>query len=144
MILASPLISRIARYYHIYLNHAFKPLGINASQYLYIIILCNEKFIRQDKLPDRIGINKSNVARNLAWLEKNGFIYRSGDDKDRRTYKIFPTNKSYKLYNPIMNIIEEWNKIVLGMDDLDLKSLNSQLTKIIIKAEELAKQYIDE
>ena len=53
------------RYYYMYLAKALAPYGINTSQYLFIAVLCREPGITQDKLPERIGINKSNVTRVL-------------------------------------------------------------------------------
>ena len=42
------------RYYYMYLSKALAPYGINTSQYLFIVVLCKEPGITQDKLPERI------------------------------------------------------------------------------------------
>ncbi len=102
-------ITLVSRYYYMYLNDSLEPYGINASQYLYIIVVCREPGITQDKLPERIGINKSNVTRCLSQLEKSGFIYRICSSRDKRTAHVQPTEKAYALYPKIMRAVEKWD-----------------------------------
>ena len=50
--------------------------------------------ISQEKLAKMIYINKSNVTRNLAVLEKNGYIERRPAENDKRVMLVFPTQKA--------------------------------------------------
>lgn len=95
-----------------YLAKALAPYGINTSQYLFILVLCKEPGITQDKLPERIGINKSNVTRTLAQLEKAGFIQRRENPQDKRTTTVHPTSRAYEVYPHIMRIVQEWDASV--------------------------------
>ena len=56
------------RYTQMYLNRQLEPYGLNASQYMFLLHICRRPGITQDKLPDLIHINKSNVTRALAQL----------------------------------------------------------------------------
>ena len=89
------------RHYYLYLNRALAPFGLNSSQYLFIINLCRDPGITQDKLPDRICVNKSNVARTLAQLEKKGLIRRQVNPGDKRTAAVFPTKRARELYKEL-------------------------------------------
>ena len=93
------------RHYYMYLNRALAPFGINSSQYLFILNLCRDPGITQDKLPERICVNKSNVARTLAQLEKKGLIRRQVNPGDKRTAAVFPTERARELYPRIMEVI---------------------------------------
>lgn len=95
-----------------YLAKALAPYGINTSQYLFILVLCKEPGITQDKLPERIGINKSNVTRTLAQLEKAGFIQRRENPQDKRTTTVHPTSRAYEAYPHIMRIVQQWDASV--------------------------------
>ncbi len=100
------------RHYYLYLNRALAPFGLNSSQYLFILNLCRDPGITQDKLPERICVNKSNVARTLAQLEKKGFIRRQVNPVDKRTAAVFPTERARELYPRIMEVIATWDDAV--------------------------------
>lgn len=144
LLFTSSLITRISRYHQIYLNHALKPLGINASQYLYIVVLCKEGAIRQDRLPARIGIDKSNVTRMLIQLEKEGFLRRVVSDEDKRTYDIYPTEKAIALNEPVMKILEEWDRDVMKMDEEAKSQFRKLLELILDRSENAGKSYLNE
>ena len=79
------------RHYLMYLNKRLASYGLSGSQYLFILNICRQPGLTQDKLPDIIHINKSNVTRALAHLEKRGFIRREVNPQDKRTALcIFP------------------------------------------------------
>ena len=79
------------RHYLMYLNKRLASYGLSGSQYLFILNICRQPGLTQDKLPDIIHINKSNVTRALAHLEKLGFIRREVNPQDKRTAAVFPT-----------------------------------------------------
>ena len=54
------------RHYLMYLNKRLASYGLSGSQYLFILNICRQPGLTQDKLPDIIHINKSNVTRALA------------------------------------------------------------------------------
>ena len=103
------------RHYYMYLNRALAPSGINSSQYLFILNLCRDPGITQDKLPERICVNKSNVARTLAQLEKKGLIRRQVNPGDKRTAAVFPTERARELYPQIMEVIATWDDAVTSV-----------------------------
>ena len=103
------------RHYYMYLNRALAPFGINSSQYLFILNLCRDPGITQDKLPERICVNKSNVTRTLAQLEKKGLIRRQVNPVDKRTAAVFPTERARELYPQIMEVIATWDDAVTSV-----------------------------
>ena len=97
MKLAYRWITLANRNYFLYLNRALAPFGLNSSQYQFILNLFDNPGITQDKLPELICINKSNVARTLAQLEKKGLIRREVNQEDKRTATVFLTQRAYEL-----------------------------------------------
>ena len=110
MKLAYRWITLANRSYFLYLNRALAPYGINSSQYQFILNLFQNPGITQDKLPELICINKSNVARTLAQLEKKGLIRRQVNPGDKRTAAVFPTERARELYPQIMEVIATWDE----------------------------------
>ena len=78
------------RHYLMYLNKRLASYGLSGSQYLFILNICRQPGLTQDKLPDIIHINKSNVTRALAHLEKHGFIRREVNPQDKRHGRRLP------------------------------------------------------
>ena len=112
MKLAYRWITLANRSYFLYLNRALAPYGINSSQYQFILNLFQNPGITQDKLPELICINKSNVARTLAQLEKKGLIRREVNQEDKRTATVFLTERAHELYPQIMGVIQVWDDAV--------------------------------
>ena len=62
-------INVISRCGAVWRGDKLKGTDIGASHTSYIMTVCRHPGISQDKLAKRIYINKSNVTRNLAYLE---------------------------------------------------------------------------
>ncbi|MBO5280032.1 MAG: MarR family transcriptional regulator [Clostridia bacterium] len=80
----------------------------------YILPICNTPGMSQDQLAKLMFINKSNVARHLAALEKSGYIERRQNDEDRRITNVFPTDKAFEAKTELIEGIREWNSYIMG------------------------------
>ena len=93
--------------------------------------------LTQDKLPDIIHINKSNVTRALAHLEKRGFIRREVNPQDKRTAAVFPTQKALDVYPHVLEIIRGWDASVTSPLTEDEKhTLQALLKRVVASAHE--------
>ena len=97
--------------------------------------------ISQEKLARMIYINKSNVTRNLAVLEKNGYIERRPSEQDKRVMLVYPTQKAQDTLPRLREIMRDWNDIVAA--DLTEEELE-QLRAILSRIAERATGYADE
>ena len=124
-------ISIADRFNKMYLNKKFEPLGINSSQQVYILRICEHEGITQDKLQPLIHINKSNITRALAQLESAGFIRREPNKKDKRTIRLYPTEKARNIYQEIINIEDEWIALITkDFSFQDTETLVSLIKKV--------------
>lgn len=101
------------RYTKMYLDRQLAPLDLNSSQHMYIIKICTEPGITQDRFITLFYIHPSNVTRSIAYLEKAGFIKREAHCKDKRTYRLYPTEKAIEAHKQILNIINSWHETLL-------------------------------
>ena len=125
------------RHYLMYLNKRLASYGLSGSQYLFILNICRQPGLTQDKLPDIIHINKSNVTRALAHLEKRGFIRREVNPQDKRTAAVFPTQKALDVYPHVMEIIRGWDASVTSPLTEDEKhTLQGLLKRVVASAHE--------
>ena len=92
-----------------YRSDQLAPMGLKSCHASYLMEICDCPGISQDKLTRRICINKSNVARQAAALEEDGFITRTPSATDKRIMKLFPTQKTLELLPQI-------NQILVGLE----------------------------
>lgn len=108
------------RFYKIYLDKQLAPFGINNSQYMFLIKICHSPGILQDSLLDMFYVHPSNIVRTIAALEKQGMITRSPNDKDRRTYKLYPTDRALSVIDEVQAVCERTETLLLqGITDSD-------------------------
>ena len=84
---------------------ALAPMGLKSCHASYLTEICAAPGISQDKLASRICINKSNVARQAAILEEDGFITRVPSPTDKRIMQLFPTQKTLDLLPRISRVL---------------------------------------
>ena len=108
------------RFYKIYLDKQLAPFGINNSQYMFLIKICHSPGILQDSLLDMFYVHPSNIVRTIAALEKQGMITRSPNDKDRRTCKLYPTDRALSVIDEVQAVCERTETLLLqGITDSD-------------------------
>lgn len=95
-----------------YLDDRFAPLGINSSQHMYLLKICDQPGILQDSFLNSFYVHPSNIVRTIAVLEKNGFLIKQSYVKDKRTWQLFPTQKALDIAGQIRSICEEAERIL--------------------------------
>lgn len=91
-------VSILYRKSHIWLNDGCVRCGLTAAQAAVILIVCDFGTLTQDEITKRLGLDKSVVAKTLAKLVEAGFMVRSTNARDKRTYDICPTEKAWQAY----------------------------------------------
>lgn len=95
-------IGMIARALDSISNLEFKELNLSKGQYVYIVRICENPGIIQEKLIDLIKVDRSTATRVLQKLESGGFIEKRPDDLNKKIKKIFPTAKGNSIYPSII------------------------------------------
>lgn len=91
-----------------YRTEQLAPLGLKGCHASYLQEICAEPGISQDQLARRICINKSNVARQIAVLEEDGFVLRKSSPCDKRIMELYPTERTLQLLPRIQSILSDW------------------------------------
>ena len=82
--------------------------GLKSIHASYLTEICAYPGISQDRLARIICINKSNVARQVAVLEEDGFVRRVPSAADKRVMELYPTQKTLELLPQISEILMCW------------------------------------
>ncbi len=111
------------------------PLGLKACHASYLTEICAQPGISQDQLAQLICINKSNVARQVAVLEEEGFITRSPAPGDKRVMELYPTEKALALLPHVSDILKCWESCITGgLSEAEKEILSGLLAKMKTKA----------
>lgn len=97
------------RYTKMYLDKRLAGIGLNSSLYMYIIQVCQNPGITQDKFISLFYLNPSNITRALIRLERDGFIEKRSNPLDKRTCCLYPTERAQKANVKILEIIHQWH-----------------------------------
>ncbi|AQQ52300.1 MarR family winged helix-turn-helix transcriptional regulator [Planococcus lenghuensis] len=107
-------IGMIARALDSISNIEFKELDLTKGQYLYIVRICENPGIIQEKLVDLIKVDRSTATRAIQKLEMNGFIEKKEDPHNKKIKKLFPTEKGKRAYPFIIRENEHSNAVALA------------------------------
>ena len=133
-------ITEIARCGAQYRTEALAPLGLKACHASYLTEICAHPGISQDQLAGRICINKSNIARQAAFLEEEGFIRRIPSASDKRIMELHPTQKTLDLMPRVSPILRQWEACLtteLTADEIAV------LEDILIRMREKASDWME-
>lgn len=91
-------ISILYRKSHIWLNNGCAQYSLTAAQAVVILIVCDYDGLTQDEITKRLALDKSVIAKTVTKLEERGFLIRTVNAKDKRTYDIRPTDEARRVY----------------------------------------------
>jgi DNA-binding MarR family transcriptional regulator len=104
-------IGMIARALDSISNIEFKEFDLTKGQYLYLVRICENPGIIQEKLAEMIKVDRSTAARAIQKLEINGFIEKKEDQHNKKIKKLFPTEKGKNVY-PFIKRENDYSNIV--------------------------------
>lgn len=112
MMQAFKCLVRLSKMGRSFVDGKLKAFGINSGQYYYIVAICNDEGITQDKLADIINVHPSNVARALDVLTRKGYIVKEDFKSDRRTWCLYSTEKARAIYDDLVGFEKSWIDII--------------------------------
>ena len=110
-------------------------VGLAGIYHSYVLAICKNPGLPQEKLVQYLCINKSNVTRHLAHLELEGYVERRTSNSDRRETLVFPTAKMLQILPEVKAITMDWNSFLAeGINEDELKLFHEILDKMLNKA----------
>ena len=118
-----------------------KDTDLGESHHTYIFTVCRNPGISQEAIARRLFINKSNVTRSLAHLEKHGYVTRERSAEDKRVTLVYPTEKAFDALPLVREILGEWNGIITrGFSDEELEIFTQMMERVAANAKEFTKK----
>ncbi|MEF3331347.1 MarR family winged helix-turn-helix transcriptional regulator [Oceanobacillus sp. M60] len=124
-------IGMIARALDSISNIEFKEYNLTKGQYLYLVRICENPGIIQEKLAEMIKVDRTTAARAIKKLETNGFIHKKPDANNRKIKKLFSTEKGESIYPIIKKENDYSNQVALeGLTEEEAANLVYLLEKV--------------
>jgi DNA-binding MarR family transcriptional regulator len=124
-------IGMIARALDSISNIEFKEYNLTKGQYLYIVRICENPGIIQEKLAEMIKVDRTTAARAIKKLEMNGFIEKKGDEHNKKIKKLFPTDKGNHVYPLIKRENDHSNSVALaGFSEREVENIFQLLQRV--------------
>ncbi|WP_258832147.1 MarR family winged helix-turn-helix transcriptional regulator [Peribacillus frigoritolerans] len=124
-------IGMIARALDSISNIEFKEHDLTKGQYLYLVRICENPGIIQEKLAEMIKVDRTTAARAIKKLEINGFIEKKGDKHNKKIKKLFPTEKGKNVY-PFIKRENDYSNIVAleGFSEREVETISDLLQRV--------------
>jgi DNA-binding MarR family transcriptional regulator len=124
-------IGMIARALDSISNIEFKEYDLTKGQYLYLVRICENPGIIQEKLAEMIKVDRTTAARAIQKLEMNGFIEKKDDQNNKKIKKLFPTEKGKNVY-PFIKRENDFSNIVAleGLSEREVETIFSLLQRV--------------
>jgi len=104
-------IGMIARALDSISNIEFKEVDLTKGQYLYLVRICENPGIIQEKVAELIKVDRTTASRAIKKLELNGFIEKKEDQQNKKVKKLFPTEKGESVY-PFIKRENDYSNLV--------------------------------
>ncbi|MDR0125949.1 MarR family winged helix-turn-helix transcriptional regulator [Bacillus zhangzhouensis] len=112
-------------------NIEFKEYDLTKGQYLYLVRICEEPGIIQEKLAEMIKVDRTTAARAIKKLELHGFIEKKDDPVNKKIKKLFPTDKGKAVYPLIKRENDYSNQVALdGFSEEEAEQIYEYLLRV--------------
>lgn len=125
-------LSRVPRLWRAILDERLAPLELTQTRWVTLYRLSKMGDGQpQCDLARSIGVEAPSLVRTLDQLTEQGLIERRPSDEDRRTKRVYLTDKATPLLKKIETVVEQARiEMIEGLSDDDIDQLDAILTRI--------------
>ena len=119
----NPMFQDIARFRAILFDALLKPHDMTMSQGWVLVHLVRENGLRQSELADRLEVATVTTSKLIDRLEARGYVERRSDPEDRRSNRVYATERAKSLVKIMTRTIFEVDEIAnQGVSQADLET----------------------
>ena len=137
------LLNNISRSQAVYRNSRVSAADLQSSHYAYVLAVCRAAGRSQEELARELCVNKSTAARNINYLEENGYVLRNPLPNDKRQFSVFPTEKAHNILPEIRAVSAEWMALLSeGIPQTELDIFDTVLSRMQERARTIMEQEV--
>lgn len=142
-----PFMRQISITYRCAMQYREKELadtGLAGCQTPYLTALYRHPGQTQEELARALDVNKSTVTRQLCCLEEKGYIRREADPGDRRSLRVYPTEKALALKERLYRCLRGWSAyLTQDLSPEEQAALSGLMARIADRADRYVKGECD-
>ena len=116
--------------------------GLKSTQTQILLEIGRQPGISQDQLSEVVGVDKSNVARQLAILEQMEYVERIPAPGNRRKFQLHLKDRGLRLLPRLQKAEAHWESILLqDLSRWEVSQLSMLLSRIRSATEEERKEW---
>lgn len=124
-----------------YVIHSLDDVDLSKGKHAVLRILGEQDGLSLARIADKGGLDRGNVTRIVATLEKVGYLERQVDPSARHGYQIFLTDKGQGAVDQMNRVLDEWaNRVLDGMDNAAIAKLAEALTALADRADKASNE----
>lgn len=132
-------ISTLYRKMNMSVNTKLAPLGLSSAKAMFLFCLYDHGQMSQVEICRDLEMDKSTVAKMLSRLEKDGFVTKSVNPDDVRSFRVALTDKAIALVPQAREIHKNWiDAITSKLTDLEKRNFLELLKKAADTANEIS------
>ena len=114
-----------------FLSKEYAQYEIGFGQYQFLLRLYLEDGVSHDELTEHVCVDKATTTRAIKKLEEKGYVKLMANEKDKRKYHIYLTEKALEQKEEILDISKKWERqLIDGLKQEELDQLFYLLRKI--------------
>jgi len=114
-------ITKIAREAKRFVTNELHRTGLDSEDYEFIHFVRHHSGCSQNDVADILNVDKSTISRKTRRLAEKGFIKREEDPNDRRTSRLFATEKAQEAKRASIGAEERFYQYILRQSGLSSK-----------------------
>ncbi|WP_291582411.1 MarR family winged helix-turn-helix transcriptional regulator [Clostridium sp. UBA6640] len=119
----------------------YKQLGLQKGQYMFLTRVCENPKINLVDLSNMLKVDKATTTKAIKKLIDIGYINKKQNEKDKREYRLTPTNKGLQIYKLIIN--EEKKQLDISFDGFNEDEIEMATKLIERMSKNIEKYWLD-
>lgn len=124
-------IGAIERCFESIANIEFKQYGVSKNQYIYLVRICENPGIIQEKILYLLKVDRSTASRAIEKLRQEGFIYKEKNPDNKKNLALYPTEKGEAMYKILKREDDYSNAIAIQGFSLEEQAVLLELLQRI-------------
>lgn len=123
-----------------YYDKVLSEYGLGYSQFIFLISIYENEGMMMNELATNGSFDKGSITKAIAKLIDAGFVKIENSEDDKRTKKLFTTQKTRDLMPKLYQIRKEWISYLSSeLSEEEVQSYTSIMDKLLLKAKEYSK-----
>jgi len=107
-------VGMIERCFESIANIEFKEYHLSKNQYIYLVRICENPGIIQERVADMLKVDRSTASRAIEKLKRAGFVKKIAGEENRKNVRLYATEKGMEIFKMLQKEEEYSDSVALN------------------------------